>query len=411
MDFNDSPKEAQFRQEAREWLAKNAPDFYVDHRGIGNDTDEELARAKAWQKRKADAGYACLLWPKEYGGPGRTPIEAVIYQQEEEKHRVPRGVFEIGQGMAGPTLMMYASEEQKKRYLPPMLDGSEIWCQLFSEPSAGSDLAGLRMRAEKEGDTWVVNGQKVWTSGAHFSDYGILVTRHDPNIPKHMGLTYFFVDMTAPGVDIRRIKQISGTSNFCEVFFNDVEIPDSQRLGGIGDGWSVALTTLMNERLAVGDAPPPDADALLKLAKGTDLNGAPAIKNAAVRDKLADWYVQMTGLKFTKYRTMTALSRGQTPGPEASIAKLVGATKLQDIGSFGMDLQDMGGIVRDPNLSPADAIFQNAYLYSPGLRIAGGTDEILRNIISERVLQLPPEIRVDKKEAFNKLPSGALTKD
>lgn len=408
MDFNDSPQEAQFRQEVREWLDKNAPEFYVDHRGIGDDTEEELARAKAWQKRKAEAGYACLLWPEAYGGPGRTPIEAVIYQQEEGRHRVPRGVFEIGQGMAGPTLMMYASEEQKKRYLPPMLDGSEIWCQLFSEPSAGSDLAGLRMRAEKEGDKWVVNGQKVWTSGAHFSDYGIIVTRHDPTIPKHMGLTYFFVDMKSPGIEIRRIKQISGTSNFCEVFFKDVEIPDEQRLGGIGDGWSVALTTLMNERLAVGDAPPPDADALLDLAKNVDLNGEPAIKNAAVRDKLADWYVQMTGLKFTKYRTMTALSRGQTPGPEASIAKLVGASKLQDIASFGMDLQDMGGVVRDHDLSAAEAAFQNAYLYSPGFRIAGGTDEILRNIISERVLQLPPEIRVDKKEAFNKLPTGAV---
>ena len=407
MDFKDSPQEAKFREEVRAWLDKNAPEFYVDHRGIGDDTDEELANAKAWQKRKAEAGYACLLWPDVYGGPGRTPIEAVIYQQEESKHRVPRGVFEIGQGMAGPTMMMYATEEQKKRYLPPMLDGSEVWCQLFSEPSAGSDLAGLRTRAEKEGDTWVVNGQKVWTSGAKFSDYGTLVTRHEPTLPKHMGLTYFFVDMKSPGIEIRRIKQISGTSNFCEVFFKDVEIPDEQRLGNIGDGWSVALTTLMNERLAVGDAPPPDADALLELAKKTDLNGQPAIKNAAVRDKLADWYVQMTGLKFTKYRTMTALSRGQTPGPEASIAKLVGASKLQDIGSFGMDLQDMGGVIRDHDLSPADAAYQNAYLYSPGFRIAGGTDEILRNIISERVLQLPPEIRVDKKDAFNKIPSGA----
>ncbi len=159
MDFKDSPKEAEFRAEVRAWLSKSAPEFYVDHRGIGDDTAEELARAKAWQKRKAEAGYACLMWPKEYGGPGRTPIEMVVYQQEESQHRVPRGVFEIGQGMAGPTMMMYASEDQKKRYLPPMLDGTEVWCQLFSEPSAGSDLAGLRMRADKEGDTWTVNGQ------------------------------------------------------------------------------------------------------------------------------------------------------------------------------------------------------------------------------------------------------------
>jgi len=405
MDFNDSPLFRSFRAEVRAWLEANAPEFHVERRGIGEDTEADLRRAKAWQKRKADAGYACLLWPEEYGGPGRTPIEAVIYSQEESRYSVPRGVFEIGQGMAGPVLMMYAAEEQKKRYLPPMLTGEEIWCQLFSEPAAGSDLAGLRTRAEKDGDEWIVNGQKVWTSGAHFSDWGILVTRHDPTIPKHMGLTYFFVDMRAPGVEIRRIRQISGASNFCEVFFNDVRIPDTQRLGGVGDGWSVALTTLMNERLAVGDAPPPDADELIRLAQSVEFNGAPALKDRAVRDRIADWHVQMTGLKFTKYRTMTALSRGQTPGPEASIAKLVGASKLQDIGSFGMDVLGMGGAAMDD--VPGDGLFQHAYLSAPGLRVAGGTDEILMNIIAERVLKLPPEIRVDKDVAFNALPTGA----
>ena len=240
-----------------------------------------------------------------------------------------------------------------------------------------------------------------------FCDYGILVVRHDPTLPKHRGLTYFFLDMHSPGIRIERIKQISGGSNFCEVFFEDVRIPDSQRLGGIGDGWGVALTTLMNERLAVGDAPPPDADELFRLAKELTIDGAPAIEQSSVREKLAEWYVQMQGLKFTKLRTMTALSRGQTPGPEASITKLVSASKLQDIGAFAMELEGMGGILMDPDAVPAEAQFQNAFMYSPGFRIAGGTDEILRNIIAERVLGLPPEIRVDKEKAFSQLPTGA----
>lgn len=408
MDFKDTPKEAEFRKEAVAWLAENAPK-YPTNRQLSRseeDIDADIALAKKWQAVKADAGYACIMWPEEYGGRGASPIEQVIYSQEEGKYEVPGGYFAIGLGMAGPTMMAYASEEQKKRYLPKMMRGEEIWCQLFSEPSAGSDLAGLRMRAEREGDEWVLNGQKVWTSGAHYSDYGILVARHDPTIPKHQGLTYFFLDMHAPGIEIVRIKQIGGGSNFCEVFFNNVRISDAQRLGGVGDGWGVALTTLMNERLAVGDAPKPDANELIELAQSLDMGDGKAIDNAHVRAKIADWYVLQQGLKFTKFRTMTSLSRGQTPGPEASIAKLIGASKLQDIGSFGMDLQDMAGIVREPSISPSEALYQDAYLYSPGLRIAGGTDEILRNIIAERVLGLPPDIRVDKAKAFNQLPSG-----
>ncbi|MFP6615595.1 MAG: acyl-CoA dehydrogenase family protein, partial [Candidatus Hydrogenedentota bacterium] len=357
--------------------------------------------------KKAEAGYAVILWPKEFGGRAGTPIETAIYREEEAKYAVPRGFFEIGIGMAGPTMMSYATQEQNERYLPKMRSGEEAWCQLFSEPGAGSDLAGLKTRAIQEGDEWVINGSKVWTSGAHYSDYGILVVRHDPTLPKHRGLTYFFIDMHSPGIRIEPIKQISGSSNFCEVFFEDCRVPDSQRLGGIGDGWGVALTTLMNERLAVGDAPPPDADSLFTLAQELTIDGAPAIENVAVREKLADWYVQMQGLKFTKLRTMTALSRGQTPGPEASITKLVSASKLQDIGSFGMDLEGMGGILMDPDSVPLEAQFQGAFMGAPGFRIAGGTDEILRNIISERVLGLPPEIRVDKEKAFSALPTGA----
>ena len=409
MDFKDTPEEAEFRAKARTWLEANAPKFDTGgrQRQRSNDNvDAALEQAKGWQAAKADAGFACISWPKEYGGRG-SMIETVIWAQEESRFSTPRGFFEIGLGMAAPVLMMYATEEQKQRYLPKMRTAEEVWCQLFSEPSAGSDLAGLKTRAEQDGDEWVINGQKVWTSGAHYCDFGILVARHDPTVQKHIGLTYFFIDMKAPGIEIVRIKQISGGSNFCEVFFNDMRVPDANRLGGIGDGWGVALTTLMNERLAVGDAPPPDFAELIRLAARIETENGPAIKNPAVRDKIADWYVQSQGLKYTKFRTITALSKGQTPGPEASIAKVIGASKLQDIASFAMDLQGMSGIVTDPDLAPDDALHQDAFLYAPGFRIAGGTDEILRNIIGERVLGLPSDIRVDKQLPFNQLPTGA----
>ncbi len=309
-------------------------------------------------------------------------------------------------GMCIPTMMAYAKPTQLERHVRPALRGEEVWCQLFSEPAAGSDLAGLRTRAERDGRDWVINGQKIWTSGAHFSDFGIIVTRSDPAARKHDGLTFFFFDMKSPGVEVRRIKQISGTSNFNEVFFTDVRIPDDQRLGEVGAGWKVSLTTLMNERLAVGDAPGPDFDDIFALAKRLELDDGPAVKNAAVRERLADWYVKQQGLKYTKFRTITALSRGQTPGPEASITKVVSANKLQEIASYGLDLMGMAGGVMDTDIAPLNAWFQEALLYSPGSRIAGGSDEILRNIIAERVLGLPPDIRVDKDLPFNELPKG-----
>lgn len=406
MDFNDSPQEAEYRAEVKAWLAENAPKFATTGGNIRSDEDRDadVAQAKEWQAAKADAGYAFIQWPEAYGGRG-SAMQDVIYAQEEEKFSVPRNIFVIG-GFAGPTLMAYATEEQKARFLPKMLNGEEIWCQLFSEPSAGSDLAGIRTRAEQDGDDWVIDGQKVWTSFAHIADWGIIVTRHDPTLPKHMGLTYFFFDMKSPGVEVVRIKQISGSSEFCEVFLSDVRIPDSQRLGEIGDGWSVALTTLMNERFNAGSTGRPDVRELVELARAMKVGAAPAIENPAVREKIAEWYVQSAGTKATRFRTLTALSKGQTPGPEMSIIKLVNARKLQDLGTFGTDLESMGGILSDPEISEMEAMFQQAYLGSPGMRIAGGTDEILMNIIAERVLSLPPDIRVDKKLAFNQLPSG-----
>jgi alkylation response protein AidB-like acyl-CoA dehydrogenase len=408
MDFNDTAGEAAFRAEARAWLEANAepkrgtfetwPARYGEAEG--------LRRARDFQRRKAEAGFAAITWSRAYGGRAGTPMEQVIYSQEEAAFFVPRGYFEIGLGMCIPTLLAYGTEAQKQRYAPRAITGEEIWCQLFSEPAAGSDLAGLRTRAVRDGEEWVVNGQKIWTSGAHVADYGILVTRSDPRAPKHKGLTFFFLDMKSPGVEVRRIKQISGASNFNEVYFTDVRVPDHQRLGAVGHGWGVAITTLMNERLAVGDVRGPDFDEVFHLARTVELEDGPAIANPVVRERLADWYVRQQGLRWTKFRTMTALSRGQTPGPESSIGKIVSATKLQEIASFALDLLDMGGAVLDPELAPMRGAFQEALLYAPGARIAGGTDEILRNILAERVLGLPADVRVDKDVAFDELPTG-----
>jgi acyl-CoA dehydrogenase len=405
MDFNDTPEEAEFRTAARTFLEANAT--LASEAPPRDETDaEQVERGKAWQKLKQDNGWACLNWPKEYGGRGATPIELIIWNQEESRYDVPTGPFAIGLGMCGPTMIAYASEDQKREHLPRMAAGQDIWCQLFSEPAAGSDLAGLRTRAERDGDDWVINGQKTWTSGAHYSDWGILVTRTDPSVAKHKGLTFFFLNMHSPGVEVRPIKQISGGANFNEVYFTDVRIPDTQRLGEVGQGWGVSLTTLMNERLAVGNAGGADFPDLFELASKTDLDGEPAINNAAVREKLADWYCQASGLKFTNYRTISALSRGATPGPENSITKIVSAAKMQDLGSFGLDLMDMGGILNEAALDPANLIFQQNFMGAPGYRIAGGTDEILRNIIAERVLGMPQDIRVDKNVPFSEVPTS-----
>jgi len=411
MDFEDSPEEAKFRAEVRSWLDANAKKRVkreISADDMENGAANEMAASKAWQKTKAQAGYARITWPKGMGGIGGTPMQSIIFSQEEAKYDVAGGgPFGIGLGMCIPTLMAYGSEESKKRYVWPAVQGDEIWCQLFSEPAGGSDVANLRTRAEKHGDTWTINGSKIWTTGAQFSDYGIILTRTDPNVPKHKGLTIFYLSMKSPGVDIRPIKQASGGSGFNEIFFTDVKIPDSQRLGEVGNGWTVALTTLMHERLAVGGVQGGGLDVpqLMQLARTLELEDGPAIKNAAVREKIADWYVRSAGLRYTTFRTMTALSRGQQPGPEASIAKIVVASKLQDLSAFAMDLEGEAGILQG-DAAPMHGMFQGGWLSAPGLRIAGGTDEILRNIIAERVLGLPQDIRVDKDVPFNKIPTG-----
>ena len=405
MDFSDTPEEARFRAEVRAFLDANAEKKTAENTAfrVPYGSDELVAVAKDWQRRKAEAGMAGLTWPIEYGGRGMPQINQVIYNQEEAKYLVPRGVFEIGLGMCIPVMMTFATEEQKRRFVGPALRGEEVWCQLFSEPAGGSDVAGLRTRAVRDGDDWVINGQKIWTSGAHFSDWGVIVVRTDPSQPKHKGLSFFFLDMKSRGIEVKRIRQIAGTSNFNEVFFTDVRVPDSQRLGKVGEGWRVAIATLMNERLAVGETPAPDFPEIFRLCRQLELEDGPAIRSPLVRDKLADWYVQQQGLKFAKFRTMTALSRGETPGPESSMTKVVSANKRQAIAHFGIELMEMAGSVSDPELAPLKAMMQEAILSSPGSRIAGGTDEILRNIIAERVLGLPQDVRVDKDIPFQDL--------
>ncbi|MEE2783555.1 MAG: acyl-CoA dehydrogenase family protein [Pseudomonadota bacterium] len=404
MDFDDTSEELAFREEVRTWLEANVP-TEAELEGL-----DGIERAKFWQKRKADAGWACIRWPEEFGGRDATAIENVIFNQEEAKVNSPEtGVFGIGQGMAAPTMMTWANEEQKQRFIPRLASGEDIWCQLFSEPAGGSDLAALRTKAERDGDDWVINGQKIWTSGAHYSDWAILVVRTDPNVAKHKGLSYFFLDMKSPGIEIKPIKQISGDANFNEVYFTDVRIPDSQRLGEVGQGWQVALTTLMNERASIGaGGGGTKFDSVKKLAKSVRIDGKPAIEDSHVRAKLASWYVQEAGLKYTIYRTLSALSRGDIPGPENSIGKYVGGKKSQDMASFAIDLLEQQGIVRDRDQDEAfQALFQDTYMAIPGMRIAGGTDEIMANIIAERVLGLPQEPRMDKGIPFSEVPTGA----
>jgi alkylation response protein AidB-like acyl-CoA dehydrogenase len=408
MDFNDSPQEAEFRTRARAFLEATCKRKGKD-KPMAAEMDGKafIAAARAYQGKKAAAGFAGITWAKEQGGQALPPIYSVIFGQEEAKFDAPAGPFAIGLGMCIPTMIAFATDEQKKRHVGPALRGEEIWCQLFSEPAAGSDVAGLKTRAVRDGDDWVINGQKVWTSGAHYSDFGILLVRTDPSKPKHKGLTMVFLDMKSPGVEVRPIHQMSGGSNFNEVYFTDVRVPVSQTLGGEGNGWTVALVTLMNERLAVGGSPGPDWREIMDYARSAaGPDGDSLLSDSAFRQRLADWYVKAEGYKLTKFRTQTALSKGETPGPEASIGKILTANQLQDITNAAIEAQDHHGIMVDPARAPMEAIFQQSYMWAPGLRIAGGTDEVLKNIIAERVLGLPGDVRVDKDVAFQDLPTG-----
>ena len=368
MNFDDTPQEAAFRAKAREWIDANAPKQFEAELSKSSLGRIRLQKAdivevgKAWQKKKAEGGWACLQWPKEYGGRGATPIERVIWQQEEGVYGKLTQPFQIGEGMCGPTVMAYGSEEHKRHYLPKLASGEQIWCQLFSEPAGGSDVAGLRTRAEKKGDNWIINGQKIWTSGAHYSDYGLLITRTDPNVPKHKGLTMFFLDMKSPGVEVQADQAGQRHAGIQRGVISPMcVIPDHQRLGAVGDGWNVSLTTLMNERMSIGARLATGFPEMFEFCSNLMTEDGLAIDDRATRSKLASWAVKASGLKYTSYRAISALSKGERPGPENSIGKLVAGSMLQDIAIYAMDLEGAAGVLhrsrggRGARPVPADA--------------------------------------------------------
>jgi alkylation response protein AidB-like acyl-CoA dehydrogenase len=403
VNFEDSAQEAAYRAEVRAWLETNLRELKEQHRHAGM---SDLQVARAWQARKAGARYARITWPVDSGGGGGSAIQQAIFSQEESRCGAPQGYFGISLGMCIPTLLKFASAEVQHRFVGPALRGDQIWCQLFSEPGAGSDIAGLRTRATRAGNRWLISGQKVWTTGAHYSDYGLLLARSDYDAPKHRGLTMFWLDMRAPGIDIRGIHQMTGRSDFNEVYLSEVEIADEQRIGPIGEGWKVALVTLMNERVEGGKERGPSLEEILDIARSTPRACGSLIDDPMFRQQLAHWYVQAEGLRFTQLRALTALSRGGTPGPEMSIGKLVAANRLQELTERLLEYQDQFGLISDPAVAAGGGRVHADLLYAPSLRIAGGTDEILKNIIAERVLGLPGDVRADKSVPFKELIRG-----
>jgi alkylation response protein AidB-like acyl-CoA dehydrogenase len=359
-----------------------------------------VAASRAWQRRKAEAGFAGILWPEAIGGRGGTPIQAAIFAQEEAAYDVPTGVFlQIGMNMAVPVIVAHGTAEQSARFARPTLRGEMTWCQLFSEPSAGSDLAALRTKATREGDGWRINGQKLWSSWAHHADFGILLARTDPALPKHKGLTFFVLDMRSPGITIRPIRQISGKSEFNEVFLDNVPIPDTNRIGRIGEGWACAMTTLVSERAVSGGGDENDLDVATVLGA---LRNAPGVLDGTAIVRLARWRAIERGIENFRYRLLTRLSRGESLGADAAMVKLAYGRKLQDLAAFTMDAQGFAGLAAGAGEEFKQLVFE-AYQWGAVMRIAGGTDEILRNQLAERVLGMPGEIRLDRDIPFEQL--------
>ncbi|HSI97483.1 MAG TPA: acyl-CoA dehydrogenase family protein [Gaiellaceae bacterium] len=383
MDLRDTPEEAAFRAELRAWLEEHLPDELRGHRGGA--MRFEGPELRAWSRALYDAGYAGLTWPKEYGGGGASYTHQAIFLEEMARAEAPPHVGVIGLGMAGPTIMTHGTEDQKARYLAPILSAEEIWCQGFSEPDAGSDLAGVRTSARLEGGYFVVDGQKVWSSFAHIADFCILLTRSDPDSTRHAGLTYLIVDLHAPGVEVRPLRQITGESEFNEIFFTHVKVPVENILGDVGGGWQVAMTTLLHERGTLGFALQAALEVQVrKLVALARDRGADPLQ----RDRIAREWIEMQGLRYTNYRALSLLVKTGMPGPEGSISKLVWSEANQRVTKLALELLGPDAALAEDN-APYGGYWQHQQLRSRGNTIEAGTSEVLRNIVAERVLGLP----------------------
>ncbi len=394
MDLNDTPEQAQYRAQIRAWLEEHKSEApIIEGDGALTDPDEILAARRAWQGRLAEAGLAGATWPKEYGGQGVGPIENVIISQEMRRAGVPGILDVIGVGMLGPTIIAHGTDEQKGRYLGAMLHGDEVWCQLFSEPAAGSDLAAVQTRARRNDDgSWTLNGQKVWTTNAQFAAFGLILARTNPDVPKHKGMTMFIVPMDGAGVTVRGLRQISGEAEFNEVFFDDVTIDAGSVVGPVDGGWGVGLTTLMFERLTIGMGGGYRSDRFARAIAGDPA----ARRDSGVRHELGELSAELESIRWTGYRSISALQSGQIPGPEFGLAKVTMVNCAVKAGDLVADIVG-------PDALAEDGEFAYMISFLPGLKSAGGTEEILRNTIGERVLGLPPEPRLDKGIPFSEL--------
>jgi alkylation response protein AidB-like acyl-CoA dehydrogenase len=375
VDLTLSPSEEAFRDELRAWLIGNHP---------GREPEGDLAGfefRRAWQRKLHEAGWAGVSWPREYGGRGATLVEQAIYNEEMVRAQAPSAANVLGLAMGGPTVIAHGTEEQKRRYLEPILSANEIWCQGFSEPGSGSDLASVKTRGVRDGDGWVVTGQKVWTTLAQHAKWCMLVARTDPDAPRHQGLTYFLMDMEQDAVQVRPLRQITGESEFNELFIEEARIPDENIIGGEGNGWAVAITTLMHERatLAFG------LQIAVKLALRElmdEVREARASRDPIVRDRLAQLYIESEVLRLNAYRGLSAIMRDGVPGPEGSLGKWQWAEVNQALTELAMDL-------RGPRAVLYDDTWSFRFLRARANSIEGGTTEILKNIVAERVLGLP----------------------
>jgi alkylation response protein AidB-like acyl-CoA dehydrogenase len=397
VDLNDTPEQAEYRAEVRAWFDEHKGAAPV-LRGDGAIRDEEQATGahRAWQRELAEAGFVGITWPVEYGGQALGPLHQVILNQEITRAGVPGILDTIGVGMLGPTIIAHGSEEQKERYLAPMLHADEVWCQLFSEPAAGSDLAGIQSRSTRADDgSWTLRGQKVWTTNAHIASFGLLLARTDADVPKHKGLTMFIVPMDGEGVTVRPLRQITGDPEFNEVFFDDVHLPAGSEVGPVDGGWGVALTTLMFERLTIGAGSDQFGYSGTRFAEAI-ANDEHALTDSEIRRRFGELATELLALKFTGFRHLTAIQRGGMPGPEAALGKV---TMVNAAIAAGDLLADVAG----PDALEDGSDTARLISFLPGLKSAGGTEEILRNTVGERVLGLPPEPRLDKGIPFSEL--------